>query len=342
MKSPPVIVAATSTPRWRKYLPWLGLLLLGWLLSRFDLRALGRAFASVSASALLTAFGLFSANIVLKALRWKRMLSAQRLDLPTPVAIAAFLSSQFYGQVTLGRVGELYRAEALIERGVPLGLALSSSVYDRVLDLAAVLVVAATLSALVVGNTQAALAAGACMVVLIALGLAVLRAQSLAALAPVAWLRATLAARRGTRGLIGMVAQLVAGLGPLMRPAFLLEASLWTAVSWFGYFASLCLLADGMAIHASRSAVIAGAALGALSALLPVTISGLGAREMIFIHVLGLEHVDPAKAMALSLLHLSVMTASVIVFGLCGLVARHRQQRRMRLAAAEPRSLYLS
>ena len=129
--SPVVAVADTPKPRWRKYLPWLGLLLLGWLLSRFDLRALGRAFASVSAGAALSALGLFSANILLKSFRWQRMLSAQRLHLPMPVAVAAFLSSQFYGQVTLGRVGELYRAEALIERGVPLGIALSSSVYDR-------------------------------------------------------------------------------------------------------------------------------------------------------------------------------------------------------------------
>lgn len=325
-----------AKPRWRKYLPWLGLVLLVWLLSRFDMHALGRAFARESASAVLIALGLFSANMLLKAFRWQRMLSVQNLHLPTPVAIAAFLSSQFYGQVTLGRVGELYRAEALIERGVPLGLALSSSVYDRVLDLAAVLIVAATLSALVVGNMQAALAAGACMVLLVALGLAVLRAKWLATLAPVAWLRATLAARRGTRGLIGMLAQLVAGLGPLMRPGFLFEATLWTGASWFGYFGSLWVLADGMEIGASRTAQTAAASLGALSALLPVTISGLGAREVIYMHVLALEHVDAEKAVALSLLHLSVMTASVILFGLLGLAVRQRQQRAHRPAVSEP------
>jgi uncharacterized membrane protein YbhN (UPF0104 family) len=119
----------------------------------------------------------------------------------------------------------------------------------------------------------------------------------------------------------------VTGLGPLMRPAFLLEATLWTAAGWFGYFASLWLLADGMGLTASRAALTAGASLGALSALLPVTISGLGAREVIFMHVLALEHVDGAKAVALSLVHLTVMTISVIVFGLLGVAARGRQQR---------------
>jgi uncharacterized protein (TIRG00374 family) len=327
-------VAVSAAPRWRKLLPWLGLLLLAWLLSRFDTHALAHEFARCRPSALVAALLLFSANVLIKAFRWQRMLQAQDLHLPTNVAIAAFLSSQFYGQVTLGRVGELYRAEALIERGVPLGLALSSSVYDRVLDLAAVLVVAATLSALVVGNMQAALAAAVCMALLVALGVAVLRARWLAALPPVAKLRAFLAKRRGTRGLLGLLAQLLAGLGPLMRPAFLVEATLWTVAGWYGYFASLWQVADGLGILASRTALTAGASLGALSALLPVTISGLGAREVIYMQVLGLEHVDAKQAFALSILHLSVMTASVIAFGLLGLYARHRQQRRLQGSGA--------
>jgi uncharacterized membrane protein YbhN (UPF0104 family) len=333
LESPPQATNATAPaptpkpPRWRKFLPWLGLLLLGWLISRFNLRGLGAAFTSVSTSAIATAAAMFSVNMLLKAFRWQRMLQAQDLHLPTKTAVAAFLASQFYGQVTLGRVGELYRAEALIERGVPLGLALSSSVYDSVLDLAAVLLVAATLSALVVGNMQAAFAAAFCMLLLVAAGLAVLRASWLATLAPVAKLRAFLDGRRGTRGLLGLLAQLLTGLGPLMRPAFLVEATLWTTAGWYLYFASLWQVADGLGITATRTALTAGASLGALSALLPVTISGLGAREAIYIQVLGLEHIDPNLAFALSILHLAVMTASVIFFGLIGLYARHRQSR---------------
>ncbi|MFI5307327.1 MAG: YbhN family protein [Polyangiales bacterium] len=318
---------SASTARWRRYLPLLGLLLLAWVLSRFDLRALGQALARVQLRYVLEALLLFSANMLLKSLRWQRMLAVQGLHLPTKVAVAAFLSSQFYGQVTLGRVGELYRAEALIERGVPWGTALSSCVYDRVLDLVTVLLLGAGLSALVVGNLQAALAAAGCVLALIALGLALLRARSFAALPGVAPLRAFLERRRGTRGLFGLLAQLVAGLGPLLRPGFVLEAMAWTLAGWAGYFASLFVLAAGMGIQASRVSLTAGASLGALSALLPVTLSGLGAREVIFMQVLGLEHVPGPRAVVLSLLHFAVMTATAIGFGLIGLLARHAQQR---------------
>lgn len=320
------MLAARPQPAWRRYLPWLGLLLLAWVLSRFDLRALGAAFARIDPWAIATAAGLFSTNALLKAFRWQRMLVAQALPLPARVAVPAFLSSLFYGQVTLGRLGELYRAEALVERGVPLGTALSSSVYDRLLNLAAVMLVAAVLGMLVVNNGAAALAAALGMLALMGSGVAVLHARKLVAIGPVARLRAWLASKRGTRGLLGMLGQLVDGLGPLLKPTFLVEALLWTSVSWLLYFASLWELADGLGITASRSLLTAGASLGALSSLLPVTISGLGAREVILMHALALEQVPGEQAVVLSLLHLSVMTIAAVGLGLCGLFIRQRQQ----------------
>jgi uncharacterized protein (TIRG00374 family) len=247
--------------------------------------------------------------------------------LPLPVAVAAFFTSQFYGQVTLGRIGELYKAEALTERGVPLGTALSSSLYDRLLDLAAVLLVAAVLATTVVGDARAGAVAGACMALLMVGALVLLRARSLGALGPVARLRAWLDSRRGTRGALGMLVQLIAGLGPLLRPRFVLEATAWTVVSWALYFASVWQVAAGLGIHASATSLTAGSALGALSALLPVTISGLGAREVIFMNVLAREGVEPARAVVLSLLHLAMMTVCAIALGLLGLLARQRQHR---------------
>jgi uncharacterized protein (TIRG00374 family) len=308
-------------------LPLLGLLLLAWVISRQDLHALRAAFTTIQTAALLQAAGMFSLNMALKSLRWQRMLDAQKLRLPLPVAVAAFFTSQFYGQVTLGRIGELYKAEALTERGVPLGIALSSSLYDRLLDLAAVLLVAAVLATTVVGDARAGAVAGACMALLMVGALVLLRARSLGGLGPVARLRAWLESRRGTRGALGMLVQLIAGLGPLLRPRFVLEATAWTIASWALYFASVWQVAAGLDIHASATSLTAGSALGALSALLPVTISGLGAREVIFMNVLAQEGVEPARAVVLSLLHLAMMTVCAIALGLLGLLARQRQHR---------------
>jgi len=132
---PKVLLAADrQTPRWRKALPFFGLVLLTWVLSRLDLREMAAALGRVTIGTLLLSGGAFTLNSSIKAFRWHRMLVAQGIALPPKVTIAAFLSGAFYGQVTLGRVGELFRVEALIERGVSTGAALASSVLDRLLD----------------------------------------------------------------------------------------------------------------------------------------------------------------------------------------------------------------
>ena len=327
MQPPPPAAQVTRAPsRLRRYAPLLGLVLLAWVISRQDLRALGAALVSVPPGALLRAAALFATNVLLKAVRWQRMLIAQQLALPMPIAVAAFLSSQFYGQVTIGRVGELYKAEALTERGVPLGTALSSSLYDRLLDLAAVLLVAAVLASTVLGDARAGAIAGAAMVLLMIGGLVLLRARSLATWPPVAKLRAWLESRRGTRGAVGMLVQLIAGIGPLLRPRFMLEAVAWTAVAWTLYFASVWQVAAGMGIEASPVVLTAASALGALSALLPVTMSGVGAREVIFMQVLGPHGVSAEHAVVLSLVHLGMMFVVALSVGLLGLLVRQRQR----------------
>ena len=71
-----------------------------------------------------------------------------------------------------------------------------------------------------------------------------------------------------------------------MRPAFLLEATLWTAAGWYLYFASLWQVADGLAIAASRTALTAGASLARSARSCRSRSPGLGAREVIYIQVL--------------------------------------------------------
>jgi uncharacterized membrane protein YbhN (UPF0104 family) len=113
---------------------------------------------------------------------------------------------------------------------------------------------------------------------------------------------------------------------PMLRPRPLLEAALWTVLAWAGYFAALFALADGLHLVVPRVLLTATASFAALSALLPVTISGLGARELIYIQVLQAHGIAGESAVALSLLHLMVMSATAILLGLAGVAWRQRQR----------------
>jgi uncharacterized membrane protein YbhN (UPF0104 family) len=307
----------------RKWLPLLGLVLLGWVLSRLDRGALAAAFAQVGWSAIALACLWFGINAWLKVVRWQRLLLSQRIVLPHRVALAAFLASQFYAQVTVGRVGELMRIEALLERGVRPGSALAACVFDRLLDVFVVLSLGLCLGALGLGNRQLMLAAGVSLLLLTAAGLWALSVLSRPQ--PAAWLAPLARTRFGARAL-NLLRDIAQGVRPMLRPLPLAEATVWTLIAWCFYFAALFALADGLRIAVSRILLTATGAFAALSSLLPITISGLGARELIYIEVLQRSGVPGESAAALSLIHLGVMSGMAIVLGFGGSLWRARQR----------------
>jgi uncharacterized protein (TIRG00374 family) len=319
-----------KAPLWRRALPLIGLVILAYILSRMDGAGMKRAISSVSTTTLLLAAAAFSGNLFLKAFRWQRLLKAQSIELPGRVSLAAFLSGQFYAQVTLGRVGEFFRVEALIERGVTAGTALASCVFDRLLDVFIVFGLGAVFATRVLANRELAWIA-----VLALLGAAGFLAALLRYAVPTSLgaeptrLQAALTALEGRRfigRLVHSFRELLQGMLPMLKPRVLAEALLWSAISWWGYFEALFQLADGLSIAVPRVLLTATAAFAALTSLLPVTVSGLGARELIYIQVLDSHGVPHETAVVLSLLHLFIMSVCATGFGFLGVVWRQRQR----------------
>lgn len=314
----------------RRLLPLAGVALLAWVLSRLDAEALRAAVGRVKPSLLLASCLPFLANVLVKGLRWWRLLAAQGHALPLGVALAAYLGGQFYGQVTIGRLGEFYRMEALLERGVSPGQALSSCIVDRIFDLFVVLVLGAVMGAFIVGHAQAARAAaglGVATLAVIVAGYVVLgsgRGE------PIRHLLSGLATRPTVptwlRRPVQLLVDVLFGALLVVRPGPLVEAVVWTLIAWVGYFGTLLMLAAGLGVGASPATLTGAASMAALSALLPVTFSGLGARELIYQEVLGSVGVAAELAVVTALLHLSVMSAAAIGGGAIGLLIRRRQR----------------
>ncbi len=313
---------ATKPSPLRRALPLIGVALLAWVLTKLDARAMLTAFDRVDLHHFLAACGAFAFNLVLKSWRWQRMLAWQSIHLPSRIALAAFFSGQFYGQVTIGRVGELMRAEALTKQGVSPGRALSACLIDRVLDLGLVACTATILSALLVADAGGAIVASIALLLLTVIGLVAL--QHLAD-AHSAQRLGTFASRPAIARGLDFLVELLTGARPLLRPLALLESLAWTGVAWIFYFATLWLLAGGMDLHASRTLLTAAAALAGLSTLLPITVSGLGAREVIFAQMMQTQGIADEAAVVLALLHLGVMMLTTVVLGAAGLLVRQRQ-----------------
>jgi glycosyltransferase 2 family protein len=315
--------------RWQKFLPLLGLALLAWILYRADRAAMLAALRPLSLGSVAIAVVFFAVNILLKAVRWSRMLSAQGIDLSFSVAIAAFLNGQFYGQITVGRVGEFYRAEALLQNNVSVGRAMSSCLFDRLLDVTMVLSLATILGAFVVGDFRSAAWAGMMLGVLVLGGVAAIVAIKIAyaqrSHPHLVRVRAMIETRPLLRKLVRSVLELIESSKSLLRPIPLLETLFWTGISWVNYYATLWQLASSMELTATRASLTAAASMAALTALLPISISGLGMREVVFAKVLGTSGTSMESAVVLSLANLAVITFTALALGLIGVIWRGHQ-----------------
>ena len=120
----------------RKLIRLLGPLLFLLILSRMDLGRMVEIIAAIRVDFLLAALFLYPCLILLKAWRWRILLSQQEINYGLAAAFLAYNSSLSVGYVTPGRLGELVKALYLRQDGgIPLGQALSSVIMDRLFDL---------------------------------------------------------------------------------------------------------------------------------------------------------------------------------------------------------------
>ncbi len=305
------VTADKPTPLWRRLLPLVGLASAAFVLSRLDLGALGRSFLSVPAGHILVAALCMALNVVLKGARWQRMLAGRGAHVPMSVAQLVFAEGALWGSLTIGRVGELFRAAPLVERGVPLKPALASCLLDRALDLAFLVVLGGASLALVVDRAWLAY-------VVVGLGLA--GAVVAAATSRTAPLQGDPPSSK--------VRLVLDEARAFLRPLPLVEAIAWTIASWASSYAVVFVLADAIAKTATSVRVVAAVSIANLSTLLPITYQGVGAREPIFALLLSPDGVSAEAAVALSLTTFAVNLATVLAIGAVAMLVRRARSQR--------------
>ena len=327
------MTVSPPTPWWRWLLPLVGVALLGVVLVRLDGTAMLLAVSALDKVAVAAAFAAFLSNVVIKGLRWHRMVRAQAIAIPVRASLIAFMEGVFYGAVTVGRIGEFVRARALVDRDVSWGRALSACVWDRLFDLAVLVLLAGTTAAYWTGDRR--------LVGVIVVGSAAAIVGGRWALARgVRW--AESAGDVGTDSMgeggfastsRGHLRELLLASPALVRPAVLLETTAWTVAGWIGHVGAVLFLAHGLGLRLSWIPVVTATAVGALTSLLPITFQGVGTRELVFVVVLQPEGVSTELAVLLALLTVAVMLVTSVVVGGVALVCRLRIGRPQRPGA---------
>ncbi|TKC99914.1 flippase-like domain-containing protein [Polyangium fumosum] len=263
-----------------------------------DTRAAWDALASASLLPLGLAFALNAASYWLKIVRSDVLLSARGYDYPRKRAWLGFLSSVFVGMFTPGRVGDVLRAQYFRhDLGMPYSEGIAVVVVDRLCDLyvlvAFVAVGVARWSSVVVGDLALFTWAG---VLLAALGPLVLFVPSFAQTA----MRALYKKMPGDRTGEGFGAQGAEGEPKpqalkgfdrfllalrAQRPRHLASAVVLTLLAFGVNYLQGYLIAQSLHLDLAFYDVVCLLAVASLLGLLPISVSGLGVRELFFSEV---------------------------------------------------------
>lgn len=259
-------------------------------LAQVSLISVLRAWDLIALAALLSLL-----NYVLRIIRWRSYLA--RLGHPLGLRFAALtFVAGFAYTLSPGKVGEMVRARYYVPFGVPLPKTAAAFFAERLLDLVAMVVLAALLFA---GSQsyRGAIAGAAALVV-----------AALAVFALVPWERATsrLRAIHGIpellrKGLVGVTSALAA-TRPLLRPAPLLFGFAIGLVAWGLEGVGLSVL-TGMvpAVQVSLPAAVGVYAVAVLIGGLSFLPGGLGSTEAIMTTLLVALGVPLGEAIVLTL-----------------------------------------
>ncbi|WP_437295188.1 lysylphosphatidylglycerol synthase transmembrane domain-containing protein [Sorangium sp. So ce426] len=265
----------------------VGPLLLAVVILRIEDRdAVIAAFASASPGPLLLAAALNVLNIHLKVVRWDALLRAQGIRYPLGRAWTSFLTSLYVGMLTPGRVGDVLRIRYLRhDLGVSYAEGLASVVIDRLCDLyvlvAFVAVGVARYSTVIAGQLAWLTWGGLALtilgpLVLLIPGLAerlMLAVSRRLAKGPAAGEEADAETSATSRFLVALRAHVGRGL------FFSLPVTVATFVVNFlqGY-----LIARALGLSISLFDITCLLAIANLLGLLPISIAGVGVRELFF------------------------------------------------------------
>ncbi len=296
--------ASTSRP-WLRFALQAGvsislLLFLALFLKQTELR---QAF---SQTAFLPIVGLGIVNFLamaIKSERWRGVLSAWGIAYPRFRALRAYLVAAFLGMVTPLKLGHFSRGAMLVrDAQVPVSTAMTSVVLDRLLDVLLLSVLTLPLIDRL-------------------LGISPLYATALAVIVWVLFLLLSTLVR--VHPIHGISFRMDTSTGQdraLLVSSSLFPVLLWTCLGYAVFFSLAWLLSQSVGLNVSFWELVPALALVNLLSVVPITVAGIGTRELALVILLQPLGVSAESATIFGMAYFLCFYASSALFGAVALV----------------------
>ena len=292
----------------------IGPAVLAYFLATSDLHRIASILREVRWTPLVLSLALFPGVVVTKAWRWRRLIG--ELGMPTPSfgrAVTLFLIGQFAGAATPGQSGDFVRAWYLREHGGALSTALFSILFDRLLDF---LLLALVSLAGLVAFLDVVPHAMRPAILASTVGFAVVMVLAVPALM----------ARRSRRAMLERVRRFApASLAPRLQrwqalldtlelhPPLVLALLVATVAATAVVMVRLWLLFRALDVIVPATLLVASAALISILQTLPVSVAGVGVRDVVLVAALARYGYPAERALALSALFLVLVIEQMLI-----------------------------
>jgi glycosyltransferase 2 family protein len=269
----------------------LGVALFAVILTRVDVGKIGAAYRHIRLSSALGGVALLFALTLLKSLRWRRIVASQGTTVPVSIAFRVYAASLYLGVVTPGHIGDFAKSLYLTGRGMSAGKAIFSSLADRLFDVVFLAVIGYVSLLFFPGIFANQLLMSSLLLALVGAVVAALafRREFLAR-----FTRKFLSGmpNRGIRtSLDRAVTEGIEEFGRL-GIGTIAVAGLLTLAAWTAHYLFFVIFASALGLGASIPVVIVSVSAAVFVSLIPVSLSGLGTRDLALIlifHRVGLS-----------------------------------------------------
>lgn len=252
---------------------------------------------------------------IIKGIRWQILLRNYDIELTFSDSTSMYATGMVLSAVTPGRVGDMVKIVMLIKKGCSISKAIASNIFDRLFDVAFVLLVGYGgmwyfsrnfTSQLQIVNIIFVIA----LVLLVALALKRHLVKKLAIKLIPSQYR-SVAIESWNEIISGFLKKQYRRISWLV---------LWTIVFWFLQFSAIYLCGLALEVDVSFIYLSACAAVAMVLSLLPITVAGVGTRDAIYILLLGQVGIARQQSLALSSLVLGVFLVNCVVFYLISVI----------------------
>lgn len=276
-----------------KYLTYLGITLFAYILTTLNLSALLENMNKIHFIYLLLAFLLNVPMIYFKSYRWKLILSDQKILLTSKQAFEYYMSSLYLGFVTPGRLGELSRVFYIEQnfKDTKFGSLFSSVITDRLFDLyllVSLTIIGFLFLSLHIPNQYTF----SFFIIFFLVPFVLLKTSLLSLFIQIISKKLSIKSQQKTQQFIDSFSK---AFKKTLSFKNIIKFAILSISSYIIFFLQTYLITMGMNLQIDFLTVVFIMAISNTISLLPISISGIGTRDLILIYFLapfgvGKEH----------------------------------------------------